>query len=164
MQNKKIKSYYIIIALTLGFMTGLSTTQAQEQIDSIKRSDPFQYVRLFSDPNGESHFSDEELLFQLVDFAPPAPPISVSDVFTTSGETFIISSPSGWYGDWHPAPRCQLLFMLHGELEVEVSDGEVRIFTPGVALFVEDTIGKGHISRVISVERCYMVVIPLPEP
>ena len=36
----------------------------------------------------------------------------------------VISSPAGWYGDWHPAPRRQLMFCLAGELEVQVSDGE----------------------------------------
>jgi hypothetical protein len=163
MQNIKIKNYYFIIALTLGFISGLSITQAQEQNDSIKTADPFQYVRLFSDSNGVSHFSDEQISFKLVNFAPPAPPISVSEILMTSGEAFIISSPSGWYGDWHPVPRRQLFFTLYGELEVEVSDGEIRTFKPGSVLLGEDTIGKGHISRIISEERVYMVVIPLPE-
>ncbi len=158
-----MKSDFLLIVLVFGFILSFSIGRAQIQFDSIKVSDPFQYVRLFSDSNGDSHFSEEELSFQLVDFAPPAPPISVSEVMKSSGETFIISSPSEWYGDWHPVPRRQLFFTLYGELEVEVSDGEIRTFKPGSVLLGEDTIGKGHISRIISEERVYMVVIPLPE-
>ena len=158
-----MKCSFLFIVFVTGFVLSFSSSLAQIQFDSIKVSDPFHYVRLYTDSNGVSHFSDEELLFKLVDFAPPAPPISVSEVMNSSGKTFIISSPSEWYGDWHPAPHRQLIFMLFGELEVEVSDGEVRTFGSGSALLVEDAIGKGHISRVVSEERGYMVVIPLSE-
>ncbi len=75
-----MKSDFLLIVLVFGFILSFSIGRAQIQFDSIKVSDPFQYVRLFSDSNGDSHFSEEELSFQLVDFAPPAPPISVSEV------------------------------------------------------------------------------------
>ena len=41
------------------------------------------------------------------------------------------------------------------------SDGEVRSFGPGAVLLVEDTSGKGHISRVKRGERGSLVAIPL---
>ena len=74
-----------------------------------------------------------------------------------------MSSPPGWHGDWHPAPQRQWIIILSGELEVEVSDGEIRIFGPGSVVLVEDTFGKGHVSRVVSRERVYCVVVPLAE-
>ena len=37
-----------------------------------------QYVRLYADADGKSHFSDEEIELRLVNFAPPAPPLNVS--------------------------------------------------------------------------------------
>lgn len=95
-----MKSNSLLIVLVFGFSLIFSIGRAQIQSDSIKVSDPFHYVRLFTDSNDVSHFLDEELLFKLVDFAPPAPPISVSEVMNSSGKTFIISSPSGWFGDW----------------------------------------------------------------
>jgi hypothetical protein len=125
----------------------------------VELAEPLRYTRLYSDSSGESHFADEELTFELVDFAPPAPPISVSEVISTEG-VVIISSPAGWYGDWHPAPRRQFMFCLSGEVEVEASDGEVRRFGPGSVVSVEDTVGKGHISRVVSSHRGFMVVAP----
>jgi hypothetical protein len=76
-------------------------------------------------------------------------------------EVLFISSPSNWYGDWHPSPRRQFFLQLSGELEVAVSDCEVRRFIIGDVLLLEDTFGKGHISRVVSNERAYAVFIPL---
>lgn len=47
----------------------------------IEVSGPVHYARVYPDVYGETHFSDEVLTFQLIDYAPPAPPISVSKVF-----------------------------------------------------------------------------------
>jgi hypothetical protein len=129
--------------------------------DTIPAAEPFPVTRLFCDSAGESHFSGKKISFQLVNFAPPAPPISVSEIINTNQEAFMISSPVGWYGSWHPAPHRQMMFVLTGILEVEVSDGEIMTFLPGNVIIVEDTLGKGHISKVVGRERCYMMVIPL---
>ena len=126
----------------------------------IKVAEPITYVRIYNDSDGESHFGEGEIPFNLADFAPPAPPISVTDLWEGTG-AFMMSSPPGWTGDLHPAPRRMLMFMLKGTLEVEVSDGEVRSFDPGTVLLVEDTSGKGHISRVTGDERGCLVAIPL---
>ena len=40
---------------------------------------------------------------------------------------------------------------LSGEIEAEVSDGDVRRFGPGSITLVEDLSGKGHASRVVGV-------------
>jgi hypothetical protein len=58
-------------------------------------------------------------------------------------------------------PRRQFVLVLVGELEVEVSDGEVRRFAPGSLILVEDTWGKGHVSRVVGAERGMAAAIPL---
>jgi len=125
-------------------------------------ADPLPYVRVYSDAEGESHFEDAQLPFTLADFAPPAPPISVSEAMAAD-EVAVISSPAGWHGDWHPAPRRQLMFMLAGELEVRVSDGQVRQFKAGDVFPVEDTTGKGHVSTVVSDVRCFIANVPLRE-
>ena len=75
----------------------------------------------------------------------------------------VISSPAGWHGDWHPAPRRQLMFMLVGELEVRVSDGQVRRLSAGDVFLVEDTVGKGHVSTVVGDVRCFIANVPLTE-
>ena len=55
--------------------------------------------------------------------------------------------------DWHNAPQKQYIIILKGEVEIEVSTGEKRIFRGGDVLLVEDTEGQGHKSRAISGER-----------
>ncbi len=50
-------------------------------------------------------------------------------------------------GRWHTAPQRQYVMFLAGETEIEVSDGEKRIFKTGDVFLVEDTTGKGHRNR-----------------
>jgi hypothetical protein len=152
-----ISSVLIIISIPLAVIL---TGQYQEKTLTIEVAEPLSYVRIYSDSSGQSHFGQAQAKFQLVDYAPPAPPISVSEALVAESVNFI-SSPSGWFGDWHPAPRRQFIFMITGELEVEVSDGEKRIFAPGGVLLVEDISGVGHISRVVGKERAYLAVVPL---
>jgi mannose-6-phosphate isomerase-like protein (cupin superfamily) len=130
--------------------------------DGIEVAEPLELVRIFADADGASHFADDSLPFELIDFAPPAPPVSVSTVMEAES-VFIASSPPGWFGDWHPAPHRQMMFVLDGRLEVEVADGEVRVFGPGDVALVEDTAGQGHVTRVIGDRRAYLATVPLRE-
>ncbi len=125
-----------------------------------KPDEPFVYVRVYADPKGHSHFSNETISFSLHDYAPPLKPISVSAPFKTENMVFI-SNPQGWQGDWHPAPRKQFIFVLTGEYELEVSDGDVRRFGPGSVVLVEDITGKGHRTKNVSKDRGCVVAVPL---
>ena len=122
-----------------------------------------QYTRIYADSKGESHFDEVTVKLSSMDFAPPAPPLNVSAPIPAAQMVFISSSP-GWFGDWHPAPRTQFWVQIAGQIEVEVSDGEVRRFKPGDFALLEDVTGKGHISRVVSQEEIEMqgVFVQLP--
>ncbi|MFH8662340.1 hypothetical protein [Streptomyces afghaniensis] len=50
----------------------------------------------------------------------------------------------------HNAPRRQLIVPLSGGVELEVSTGERRIVLPGQIILVEDTTGKGHVTRALN--------------
>ena len=119
-------------------------------------------TRLYCDTEGESHFEDVEVAFNLVDFAPPAPPVSLSS-FSPAAQYGFLKSPVGWYGDWHPTPARQIMFYLAGEIEAEVSDGEIRCFGPGSVALVEDTTGRGHKSRVVGDTEALLAVVQLPD-
>ncbi len=150
------------LVLAIALVGGAGDAQFEEEAELIELADPLRYVRVYSDAEGESHMEDAEFAFTLVDFAPPAPPVSVSEAMAADAVA-VISSPAGWHGDWHPAPRRQLMFVLAGELEVRVSDGAARRFRAGDVLLVEDTSGKGHVSTTVSDERCYMANVPLSD-
>ena len=155
-RSKSITISAFVLVFSSGMMAAFVSTAPSE----VDVSEPLTYVRVISDPVGDSHFSIEQMPFTLVDYAPPAPPISASTPMDAES-VVLLSSPSGWHGSWHPAPHRQLMFLLSGELEVEVSDGEVRRFRPGAVILVEDTSGRGHVSSVVGDERCYMAAIPL---
>jgi hypothetical protein len=107
------------------------------------------YTRLYSDDRGESHFADVEIDLTLTDYAPTAAPLSLSS-FSPATKFGFMNAPAGWSSDWHPTSARNLFFVLTGEWEVTASDGELRRFSAGSALLVEDTTGKGHSSRVVS--------------
>ena len=106
------------------------------------------YTKIYSDEGGETHFKDIDIELETVEYAPPAPSLNLSS-FIPAKQYAIAVAPPGWYGDWHPTPCRQILFYLAGEVEVQVSDGEIRCFSAGGILLIEDIIGKGHISKVI---------------
>ena len=116
--------------------------------------------RLYNDPEGESHFEEIEVEFSTVDFAPPAPPLELSE-FRDATRVAIMRAEPGWEGDWHPAPARQLMFYLAGCVEGEASDGTRRTIGPGTVVLVEDTEGKGHRSRVVGEEEVVIAVVQL---
>ena len=106
------------------------------------------YSIIYADSAGESHFKTGEAELSETDYAPPAPPLNVSTIHPANSYAFV-SCPVDWYGDWHPTPKRQFFLYLAGEMEIEVSDGEVRRLRAGDILLVEDTSGKGHRSRSV---------------
>ncbi|NIO41808.1 MAG: cupin domain-containing protein [Burkholderiales bacterium] len=118
------------------------------------------YSEMYTDPEGETHFRDVEVEFSLVDVAPPAAPMNISN-FSPAKEVAFISLPAGWGGGWHPAPSVGHIFVLEGEMEVEVSDGEVRRFPQGAVWLHRDLTGEGHDTRVVSADGALLVMVKM---
>jgi len=116
-------------------------------------------VRIFADPEGRSHFGTARIDLFDVDFAPPAPRVEASEI--VEARHGFLRVPGGWFGDWHPAPARQVMCLLQGEVEVEVSDGETRRASPGMIVLVEDTEGRGHTTRVVSADAAVIVFAQL---
>jgi hypothetical protein len=64
--------------------------------------------------------------------------------------------------DWHVAPGRQFAMNIRGELEAETSDGSKRVIGPGDPVFLTDTTGKGHITRLLS-PVTFVFLIPPPD-
>jgi hypothetical protein len=116
----------------------------------------FQITRVYSDINGDTHFEEIEIpLTQAGNVG------QLSDVLPATGIIFREVEPSY---DWnfHPAPQKQYIVLLDGEIEIETSLGEKRIFTAGEVLLVEDTTGKGHKTRNLRPEKRKSIFVTLP--
>lgn len=119
------------------------------------------YARVAMNAEGQTYFADAEAKFELKDFAPPAGPVGVAAM--QPAKTVVFTTADGdWHGDWHPAPHKQYVFMLGGAIEIEVADGEVRRFSIGDIILLEDTSGKGHDTRVVSEAPALFAIVALP--
>jgi hypothetical protein len=111
-----------------------------------------------ADANGGSHFEDAiETLIPAI-FAPPAPPLGVSEPASATAVRFI-GAPAGWDSPPHQAPAPQWVIILRGTVEVRATDGAVRRFGPGNVVHLKDTTGAGHATRVLPGEDWIALVV-----
>jgi hypothetical protein len=59
-----------LVVWGLGGATEMGHSAGENQDISV--SEPYQYARAYSDSMGESHFADDEMTFELMDYAPDA--------------------------------------------------------------------------------------------
>jgi hypothetical protein len=131
-------------------------------VQPVKERYSMQYVRVYADSAGESHFADVEIDLTPVAMTSSAPPLQLSS-FMPATECSFMRVPAGWQRTWRPTPRRELFFCLSGEIESEVSDGEVRRFGPGSIMLSDDATGKGHTSRSVGTDAALFGVVQLPE-
>jgi len=111
--------------------------------------------RLYADKNGESHFQDVE-----VEYAETTRAGRLSKRIPATGIIFR-EVHSDYDLDWHPAPRRQYIINLDAGVQITASDGEARRIGAGEILLVEDTHGKGHLSKAIEAKlrNCIFVTL-----
>jgi len=107
-----------------------------------------EYLKIYSDKNGCSHFEWDSIELESSDYAPPAPSLNTSKLESAKNSVFL-DLPIGWYGTWHPTPVVQWLILMSGELEFEVEDGERITRGAGDVVLLADTSGKGHQTKVL---------------
>lgn len=95
------------------------------------------YTRVYHDDSGETHF-------ETVVNKGNQTEVGLMTAVTHPKAMQFRDSGSANSFSWHNAPQRLYIVMIAGEVEIEVSDGEKRIFGPGDVLLMEDTEGKGH--------------------
>ena len=115
------------------------------------------YTRLYADADGVSRFEDLEMDFAAAEFAPPAPPVHISEPMAASA-VMVLRADAGWTDPAHPAPARQLMVLAAGRAEI-TAGGETRRFEPGAVVLVEDTDGAGHATTIL--EDGYMIAVRL---
>jgi len=103
-------------------------------------------VRVFTGPDGQSHFEDVA-----VDLDGAGAAGRISALWPGAGVQFR-EVDGDYHLDFHTAPRRQLVVNLTGSVEIEIGSGDTRRLGPGSILLAEDTTGQGHISRNVGGE------------
>ena len=111
---------------------------------------PVMVTRIYTGPDGQSR--SEEVELKLTG--------GVSELFSATGVQFS-SRPAAPPSDWHTGPMRQYVITLSGRAELEVGDGKKVAVGPGQINLIEDTTGKGHITR--NLEDRIVVTIPLTD-
>ena len=110
---------------------------------------------LYVDEKGETHFREIE-----VEWKNEGPGGKTSATFPATGIIFR-ETPGTYDYSWHPAPRRQYIINLDGGVSIQASDGETRIIGAGEVLLVEDTWGKGHLSKAIDGKLRNCIFVPI---
>ena len=110
---------------------------------------------LYEDASGNSHWRDLEVdLSQKTATGRLSAPIPVSSlIFRETLPEYDL--------DWHPAPRRQYIINLVGGVQITASDGESRVIGAGEVILVEDTSGKGHLSKNVEAKLRYSIFVPI---
>ena len=110
---------------------------------------------LYCDANGESHWRDLQI------------------EWVEENEAGKLSARQAAYGiifrqtqaehdrPWHPAPRRQYIINLDAGVQLTASDGEARVIGAGEVILVEDTTGKGHLSKSVNNQMRHSIFVPL---
>jgi len=109
---------------------------------------PIIVTRIYTGPDGLSHAEETEL---------KTTARGVSEMMKATGVEFSSrpAATSTSNNEWHTGPRRQYVITLSGRAELEVDAG------PGHINLIEDTTGKGHITR--NLEDRIVVTIPLAD-
>ena len=71
--------------------------------------------------------------------------------------------PPGSSNEFHTGPKRQFVITLSGRAELEIAGGQKVAVGPGHINLIEDTTGKGHITRNLGPEDRIAITIPLAD-
>jgi hypothetical protein len=121
----------------LGFFALISSARTQRDVPATTTHKPVYITRVYTGPDGLTHVEETEAVFT------SGGVLKLMDV--TAAEVHRMSPSSA--ADWHRGPRRQYVITLSGTGEMEVAGGQKVPLEPGHIDLIEDTTGKGHITR-----------------
>ena len=123
-------------------------------------------TRIFTGQDGLAHAEDIELNLNAR---------GATDMLKATGAEFSVRPPTAGANPrntaatdpgapgWHTGPARQFVITLSGNSEVEVSGGVHVAAAPGHINLIEDTTGKGHITRNFGPDDRIALTIPLAD-
>jgi len=107
------------------------------------------------DEHGHSYFNE-------VDIPMTGTPQRIQ---TKNGEVLyweVATSQPGHFIDFTPSGEAKFLAVFSGQMDIIVSNGDIRHFARGDMLTVSDLKGQGHIKRFTGIEACNWLTIAVP--
>jgi len=109
-------------------------------------SDNLTYLHLYTDAAGETHFAEKQFDFEHLPHVENRDSIMAHEISGVQ-RAILYKLTKDAVEDWHTAPRKQFGCVIQGMADITASDGEVRRLRPGSVILIDDTTGKGHITR-----------------
>jgi hypothetical protein len=162
----KLRTKRYLVVLLVACVVWFTPARSDRDVALAQGRKPVVITRIFTGPDGLAHAEDIELKLNAQ---------GISDMFKATGAEFSVRPPAagatpGSTGatapnapGWHTGPARQFVITLSGQSEVEVSGGVHVAAGPGHINLIEDTTGKGHITRNFGPEDRVVLTIPLAE-
>ena len=152
--SSRSKVWWFIAAGLLGVFVLIAAAQTGRNAVGAGKHKPVMVTRLYTGPDGQTHAEETEAKFV---------PGGNNELFKMMGVSGaeLHRGAAGSVQDWHTAPRRQYVITLSGHGEIEVAGGKKLAVGPGSIDLVEDTTGKGHITRVVGTEDRVTLQLPL---
>lgn len=148
-----------LLALAFTFALGAIVgrmTLIENDVVLAQAHKPFMMTRLFTGPDMLTHAEEAE-----AKFTPNGNGEGFKLLPVTGAE--LRRAPAGRFSDWHVGPRKQYVITLSGHGELEVAGGKKIPVGPGHIELIEDTTGKGHITKVTGTEERITLWLPLAD-
>ena len=153
------------VALALCFIVALRETTDRE-VAVAQSQKTVMVTRIYTGADGLAHAEDIELALNSR---------GASEMLKATGAEFSVRPPTPGASPrntaatapndpgWHTGPARQFVITLSGNSEVEVAKGVHVLAGPGHINLIEDTTGKGHITRNFGPDPRIALTIPLAE-
>lgn len=159
------KRQLIVIGLVACFVAVWRSGTDRDVVVAQSRK-PVVITRIFTGPDGLAHAEDIEVKLSAR---------GATEMFKATGAEFSVRPPTAGANPnnkaatspsapgWHTGPARQFVITLSGNSEVEVSRGVHVLAGPGHINLIEDTTGKGHITRNFGPDDRIALTIPLAD-
>ena len=138
----------------VGSMVLTWRTHTDQDVVVAQTRKPIMVTRVYTGADGLSHA--EEIEMKTIGAG------GATEMIKATGVQFS-SRPPAPSSAWHTGPMRQYVITLSGRGELEVADGKKIALGPGQIDLIEDTTGKGHITRNLGPENRVVVTIPLAD-
>ena len=101
-------------------------------------------------PDGKTRFTVTTVEFVPVDGVSPGGVFHAAAL--GPGDAALVQFEPDFSCDFHHTPGPTWMFVMAGQMEIEVSDGAKTVIGPGDFIRLEDSDGQGHRSRVLGGE------------